>query len=80
MIDIFLFGLTLLILFLFVRRKPKNYPPGLPNLPVIGSIPFLDKDLRKSITKLRKKYGPGICSKIDPVVVHFVTAEIKSLY
>jgi hypothetical protein len=65
MIDILLFGLTIIILFLFVRRKPKNFPPGPPNLPLIGSIPFLEKDLRKTITKLRMKYGPGKCSKID---------------
>jgi hypothetical protein len=65
MIDILLFGLTLIILFIFVRRKPKNFLPGPPNLPLIGSIPFLEKDLRKTITKLRKKYGPGKCYKIE---------------
>ena len=49
----------LTVYYFFARKKPKNYPPGLPNLPLIGSIPFLERDMRKNITKLHKKYGPS---------------------
>jgi hypothetical protein len=54
------FVLGLILVFFYVRRRPKNYPPGPPNLPIIGSIPFLGQDMRKNITKLHQKYGPGI--------------------
>ena len=50
-------GLTLVLF--YIRRKPKDYPPGLPSLPFVGSIPFLERDMRKNFTKLHKKFGPG---------------------
>jgi hypothetical protein len=56
------FVLGLILVFFYVRQRPKNYPPGPPNLPIIGSIPFLGQDMRKNITKLHQKYGPGIKS------------------
>ena len=41
----------------FYFSRPKNYPPGPPNLPLIGSVPYMDQDFRVSLMKFREKYG-----------------------
>ena len=51
--------LGLFFILFYIRKKPKNYPPGLPSHPFVGSIPFMDRDLRKTFTNLHKKFGPG---------------------
>ena len=46
--------------YFYRRQKPKNYPPGLPNLPIVGSIPFLENNMLKNVQNLHKKFGPGM--------------------
>ena len=50
--------------YFYRRQKPKNYPPGLPNLPIVGSIPFLENNMLKNVQNLHKKFGPGM-SKLN---------------
>ncbi|KAK9147942.1 hypothetical protein Scep_006699 [Stephania cephalantha] len=40
------------------RKHPVPLPPGPLALPLIGNLPFLDKDLHRCFAKLSKKYGP----------------------
>ena len=38
--------------------RPKKFPPGPTNIPLLGSLLFVDvRNLSKSFTKLAKKYG-----------------------
>nr|QST15072.1 CYP370C3 protein [Diaphanosoma celebensis] len=44
----------------FVYRalaRPSNFPPGPVGLPVVGYLPFLEKDVHKHMTKLSDQYG-----------------------
>ncbi|XP_066996064.2 methyl farnesoate epoxidase [Anabrus simplex] len=48
-------------LYTWMTMKPKNFPPGPPYLPIIGSIPFIPrKHFYLSMDTLRKKYGPVV--------------------
>ena len=38
-------------------RLPRSFPPGPPNLPIIGGILHLSDDLLDSFQRLREKYG-----------------------
>ena len=52
--------LIFLILFLVLWHYyslPSNLPPGPPNLPLVGSIPFLRLPLHSRFTDWKKKYG-----------------------
>ena len=33
------------------------YPPGPPSLPVVGSVPFLKRDLFETLLDLKERYG-----------------------
>ncbi|XP_030455715.1 cytochrome P450 81E8-like [Syzygium oleosum] len=50
--------LSLIILHSFLRRKPKNLPPGPPSLPIIGHLHLLKFPLHRSLYHLSNKYGP----------------------
>lgn len=53
-----LLALVVLLIFVLPRGRPKNFPPGLPMLPLIGSMPFTRGPITRSfINSLRKKYG-----------------------
>jgi hypothetical protein len=41
MIALFLVALLLAAWFFLRSRKPNNFPPGPPRLPVIGSLPYI---------------------------------------
>ncbi|KFH45656.1 Fumitremorgin C synthase-like protein [Hapsidospora chrysogenum ATCC 11550] len=53
-------GVTLLVVrFLMVGRRPKNYPPGPPTLPVIGNLHQMpSKDAHLQFEKWAREYGP----------------------
>ena len=38
------------------KKKHARFPPGPPNLPLVGSLPFLGKDIREPLRKLINKY------------------------
>ncbi|XP_063613694.1 cytochrome P450 2L1-like, partial [Penaeus indicus] len=53
-----LLALVVLLIFFLPGGRPKNFPPGLPMLPLIGSMPFTKGTISRSfINSLRKKYG-----------------------
>ena len=47
------------ILFNFISKESwEGFPPGPPNLPLIGSLPFLGgADMREPLRRMREKYG-----------------------
>ena len=58
------FGCTFALVYVLMERKrikskQKNYPPCLPYLPIIGSLPFLSKfdELHKFFMLKSKKLG-----------------------
>ena len=58
------FGITLFLLLAtyvyFSTRRPKNFPPGPPAFPIIGSLPYISTDPNQYINDFRKmheKYG-----------------------
>nr|QST15076.1 CYP370C7 protein [Diaphanosoma celebensis] len=52
--------LLMLVLGFFVYRatgRPRNFPPGPLNLPVVGYLPFLGQQIHHQMAKLSEKYG-----------------------
>ncbi|XP_047486687.1 cytochrome P450 2L1-like [Penaeus chinensis] len=49
--------LLVVLLFVFVNRKPPNLPPGNWGWPVIGCLPSEDVSLGEQVMELRKKHG-----------------------
>jgi len=63
--------ILLVVLFLVQRwkhpRMKKNYPPGPPKLPLLGSLPFLGMDnINETYFKLAAKYGKTFSIQIGP--------------
>ncbi|XP_018718551.2 cytochrome P450 81E8 isoform X1 [Eucalyptus grandis] len=59
----FLYGvllpvLSLVILYFFITREPKNLPPSPPSLPIIGHLHHLKLPLNRTLLSLSTKYGP----------------------
>ena len=81
------FGVLLLIWLYQSTRKPKNFPPGPPRLPVLGSLPYMggsgpQKSLLCGIIEQVKEHGPivGFYFGKTPAVIiadyHLVSASI----
>nr|XP_039260152.1 cytochrome P450 2C21-like isoform X2 [Styela clava] len=59
MIAIFTIILICLLSMIYLRKhKKKNLPPGPTGLPIIGYMPFLNKNPALTYTELAKDYGP----------------------
>ena len=65
------FGITLFFLLVtylyFSTRRPKNFPPGPPAFPIIGSLPYISTDPNeyiKSFREMHEKYGNIIGLKL----------------
>ncbi|KAK3412019.1 hypothetical protein EUGRSUZ_I00771, partial [Eucalyptus grandis] len=50
--------LSLVILYFFLTREPKNLPPSPPSLPIIGHLHLLKLPLHRTLLSLSTKYGP----------------------
>ena len=50
---VFIWFTVLLLVFLIYKstRKPKNFPPGPPRLPVVGSLPYMGVESKPSEPK-----------------------------
>lgn len=49
----------IVFLFLYVKYKNRDLPPGPWGLPIVGYLPWLDpKNPHKTLTELSVKYGP----------------------
>lgn len=68
-----IFILLIVIGFLFRKKKSRNFPPGPPNLPIVGSVPYLlgYNGVLDTFFNLTKKYGPilGYISNGRPKVI-----------
>ena len=58
-----IFAFLLAVLLYLSTRKPKNFPPGPPRLPILGSLPFMtgsgpSPSLLHGIIDQVKKHGP----------------------
>ena len=67
-------GILLLVLlvtyFCMSSRRPKNFPPGLPALPVVGSLPFMNRNednYAVESLRLHEKYGDIYSTKLGSV-------------
>ncbi|XP_064638988.1 cytochrome P450 2C15-like [Lineus longissimus] len=72
----------LILAYLYLRRKHVNLPPG-PwlSVPILGSIPFLGKDLRKEALRLSKDFHSDVITvKLGPHLGVFLNsyASIKA--
>jgi len=83
MIILFLISVLTLLLF-FNHRKHKNFPPGPPRLPIVGSLPWLIKypTLFKRMHGMTKKYGEicGFYSGNQPIVILSNIQHIEEVY
>ncbi|XP_030462493.1 cytochrome P450 81E8-like [Syzygium oleosum] len=50
--------LSLVMLYIFLTREPKNLPPSPPSLPIIGHLHHLKLPLHRTLHRLSTKYGP----------------------
>ena len=53
-------ALSVVFLFLIIHhgmKKPPNFPPGLPKLPILGSVTYLTPNMFEAIKHLCKKNG-----------------------
>ena len=67
----------------FFKIRPKKFPPGPTNIPLIGSLLYVDvRNLSKSFSKLSKKYGDIFSLFVGrtPVVVINSYELIKSTF
>ena len=56
----------------FTTRRPKNFPPGPPVWPIIGSIPFLSfnpDEYIQDFAKMHEKYGDIVSIKMGKMYV-----------
>ncbi|XP_076036484.1 uncharacterized protein LOC143022242 [Oratosquilla oratoria] len=49
-----------LVYVLFDFGRPKDFPPGPPIMPLLGSLPFMGAPSTKTFFKLQEKYGKVI--------------------
>lgn len=71
---IYIVFFALLAIFLYKStRKPEKFPPGPPKLPMVGSLPYLNKSgsFAQISIDLAKKYGPvcGLYLGRKPMVI-----------
>nr|XP_042905131.1 uncharacterized protein LOC107448862 [Parasteatoda tepidariorum] len=66
----------------FIQSLLKNLPPGPIGLPIVGYIPFLNKDVHLKFTELSKKYGEVFSVRLGSklVVVLNGTISIKEAF
>ncbi|KAM0552436.1 hypothetical protein ACHAPJ_007997 [Fusarium lateritium] len=73
---------TILIRLLFTGRRPKNYPPGPPTLPIIGNIHLMPKrDAHLQFRKWADEYGPvySLILGTKPFIVLSSKQAVKDL-
>ena len=51
-------AILLLVTYILLHRKPKNFPPGPRGMPLLGYAPFFGKNAAEDIRKMKYKYGP----------------------
>ena len=64
--------ITIILSIHFIVRKKRKLPPGLPKIPIFGSIPWIlrqNKHLIEIVKDDRRKYGDISCHDL----VRFVT-------
>ncbi|XP_051807660.1 cytochrome P450 2F2-like isoform X1 [Acanthochromis polyacanthus] len=79
-----LLGLCICFIIFHLRpRRPKNFPPGPPALPIVGNILHLNlQNLMEDLEKLRKSYGNVYCLFFGPtptVVINGVKAMKEAM-
>ncbi|KAF5597361.1 cytochrome P450 monooxygenase oxidoreductase [Fusarium pseudoanthophilum] len=80
-----LFWVALVAIFvrlLFTSRRPKNYPPGPPTLPILGNIHLMPtKDAHLQFRKWADKYGPvySLILGTKPFIVLSSAQAVKDL-
>ncbi|XP_076057956.1 cytochrome P450 2D20-like [Oratosquilla oratoria] len=63
--SVLLLGVFFVLVYIFLDLgRPKDFPPGPPILPLIGSLPFTGTPSSKNFFKLKKKYGKIIGFKM----------------
>ena len=67
---LFLLVTLLLTYIYFASLRPKNFPPGPPALPIVGSLPFLSTNpdgYIENFGQLHEKYGDIFSIKMGKV-------------